>query len=171
MTIAHPPWSSDVDAPWLGSDTTPWPFGGAPNGTLLVWESPQIDNALVIWQQPHVIWLADAQRRAANASGGETAAMLEVREGPYDTPSLVSSVLYAISCHPLCYAPQVQRLSPLVFATADYLAARLYLNESDGGPGGGRFWLGPPVMGGEESSDAFRNYNPTFEMGTLGFCL
>ena len=32
---------SDIDAPWLGSATTPWPFGGAPNGTLLVWESPQ----------------------------------------------------------------------------------------------------------------------------------
>ena len=39
---------------------------------------------------------------------------------------------------------QVRRLAPLVLATADYLASRVYLNESDGGAGG-RYWLGPPV--------------------------
>lgn len=89
---------------------------------------------------------------------------------------------------------QVRRLAPLVLATADYLASRVYFNESDGGAGG-RYWLGPPVsesaagrshrallhwqsppparlaVGGEESSDALRNYNPTFELVYTGYTL
>ena len=120
---------SAVSVPWAGLDHAPWPFGGQPNGSLLVWESVQIDNALVMWQQPHVIFMAELQRRAANASGGDAAALAAV-----------------------------QRLAPLVFASADYLASRAYFNESDGA--GGRWWLGPPIMGGQEGGDAFRTFNP-----------
>ena len=109
---------SGITVPWLGLDEAEWPFGGEPNGTLLVWESSQIDNALIIWQQPHVIWMAELARRAANSTGGADAALAVV-----------------------------QRLSPLVFASADYLASRMYLNESDSG---GRYWMGPPVEGEEE---------------------
>ncbi len=129
-----------IDVPWLGLQHAPWPFGGAPNGTLLVWESPQVDNALVIWQQPHLILMAELQRRAAAAAGGAPAA-----------------------------AAAVARLLPLVTASADYLAARFYFNESDGSAG--RFWLGPPVVGGQEMGDPTRTFNPTFEMVYAGQAL
>jgi hypothetical protein len=128
-----------VDVPWLGLGNAPWPFGGAPNGTLLVWESPQVDNALIIWQQPHLILMSELQRRAAAAAGGAPAA-----------------------------AAAVARLLPLVAASADYLAARFYLNESDAG---GRFWLGPPVVGGQEMGDPTRTFNPAFEMVYAGQAL
>lgn len=126
--------------PWLGLDYAEWPFGGAPNGTLMVWESPQVANALVIWQQPHTIWLADLQRRAANASG-EDAAALDV----------------------------VRTQLPLVLATADYLAARVYWNESEGAAG--EFWLGPPVMGGQECGDVTQTFNPVFETVYIALAL
>lgn len=128
-----------IDAAWLGLDHIPWPFGGQANGTMLVWESVQVDNALVIWQQPHVIFLADLQRLAANASQGPAAAR-EV----------------------------MQRLLPLVTATADYLVTRVYWNESDRG---GRYWLGPPVMGGQEGGNPYYTYQPTFEVVYVGLVL
>lgn len=130
---------SGLGVPWLGAATTPWPFGGAANGTIAVFESAQVDNALVIWQQPTPIFLAELARRAANASGGDAAARAEML-----------------------------RLLPLVTASADYLASRLYLNRSDRG---GRYWLGPPVMGGQEAGDPVRTYNPTFELVYIGVVL
>jgi hypothetical protein len=126
--------ASMFPVPWPGLDHAAWPFGGAPNGSLLVWESPAVANALVIWQQPHSIMLAELQRRAAAASGGKSAAAVVVR-----------------------------RLLHIVLASADYLVSRFYFNASDGG-GAGRWWLGPPVLGGHETGDAFRTYNPTFEI-------
>ena len=126
--------ASMFNVPWVGLDHAAWPFGGAPNGTMFVWESPAIANALVIWQQPHSIMLAELQRRAAAAAGGEPAAAIVV-----------------------------QRLLHIVLASADYLASRFYFNASDGG-GAGRWWIGPPVLGGHETGDAFRTYNPTFEI-------
>ena len=117
-----------------------WPFGGAPNGTILLWESVQVDNALIIWQQPHVIFLADLQRRAANASGGGDAAMAVVT-----------------------------RQAPLVIATADYLATRMFFNES-AGPAG-QYLLGPPVMGGQECGDAQQTFNPVFEVVYAAYAL
>jgi hypothetical protein len=131
---------SGITVPWLGLDHAPWPFGGAPNGTLLAWESPQVANALVIWQQPHVIWLADLQRRAANASGGNAAALAVARAQ-----------------------------LPLVLATADYLAARVFFNESAGAAG--EWWLGPPVLGGQECGDPTRTFNPVFETVYLALAL
>ena len=107
---------------------------------MLVWESPQVDNALIIWQQPHPIVLAELQRRAAAASGGAAAA-----------------------------ADVVTRLFPLVAASADYLAARMFFNESDGAAG--TFMLGPPVVGGQEEGDPRRTFNPTFEMVYVGAAL
>ena len=69
--------------------------------------SPQAANKInpvLLWNQPHVIWLADAQRRAVNASSGGAAALATAT-----------------------------RLAPLVFATADFLADRPFFNESAGG--------------------------------------
>lgn len=131
---------SAVSVPWAGLAHAAWPFGGEANGTVLVWESAQIDNALVLWQQPHVIFMAELQRRAANASGGGAAALAAM-----------------------------QRLAPLVFASADFLASRAYFNESDGASG--RWWLGPPIMGGQEGGDAFRTFNPLFELVYTAYTL
>ena len=72
-----------------------------------------MDNALIIWQQPSVIWMAELARRAANATGGPAAALAAV-----------------------------ERLAPLVFASADYLATRVYFNATDG-----TYWMGPPLEG------------------------
>ena len=126
--------ASMFGVPWVGLDHSPWPFGGAPNGSVLVWESPQVANALIIWQQPHAIMLAELQRRAAAAAGGAPAA-----------------------------AAVVRRLLHIVLASADYLASRFFFNASDAG-GAGRWWLGPPVLGGHETGDAFRTFQPTFEV-------
>ena len=138
---ARPAAAGGVSVPWLGLDHAPWPFGGSPNGSLLVWESAQVDNALILWQQPHAVWLSELQRRAANATGGPAAA-----------------------------AAVVDALGPLVYASADYLASRVYWNASDGG-GSGRYWLGPPLMGGPEGGDPLRTFNPTFELVYTGVAL
>ena len=137
-----------IDVPWPGLRHSPWPFGGAPNGSLLVWESPEVANALIMWQQPHPIFLAELQRRAANASGGPAAAMDVVRA-----------------------------LGAIVIASADHLAGggdaqlpgRLYFHESDGAHG--RYWIGPPVMGGQECGSVQATYNPTFELVYTGYTL
>jgi len=121
---------SSMSVPWLGLGHASWPFGGSPNGSMMLWESVQVDNALIMWQQPHVIFLADLQRLAANASGGNSAAMKVVNEQ-----------------------------APLVFATADYIASRVFFNESSS-----RYMIGPPVVGGQECGDPTKTFNPVFEV-------
>ena len=91
-----------VDVSWLGTDFAA-PPAWAPEGELLVWESFNQINPILQWNQPHMIWLADAQRRAVNATQGPAAALSLVAE-----------------------------LAPLVFATADYLASAPFFNESSG---------------------------------------
>ena len=94
--------SAAVDVAWLGTAhdaPPPW----APPGSLLVWESFNKINPVLQWQQPHMVWLADAQRRAVNATRGPAAALALAGE-----------------------------LAPLVFATADYLASAPFFNESSG---------------------------------------
>ena len=94
--------SGAVDVAWLGTAVEPAP-AWAPPGSLLVWESFNGINPVLQWQQPHMIWLADAQRRAVNASQGAAAA-----------------------------AALMQELAPLVYATADYLASAPFFNETSG---------------------------------------
>jgi hypothetical protein len=125
---------SGVDVPWLGLDYAPFPFNNGSTdgvGTLLSWEAAELANAVLVWQQPHVVWLADAQRRVVNATSGQDAALAVMRN-----------------------------LSALVFATADYLSTRPYMNASDGA-----YWLGPPLMGAEEMGGGPSTplHNPTFE--------
>jgi hypothetical protein len=67
-----------LDVPWLGLDFDPDPFPPPWNASsappLFQWESNSAVGPLLVWQQPHVIWLADLQRRAANATQGPAAA-------------------------------------------------------------------------------------------------
>ena len=125
-----------IDVPWTGLDFAPLPSavnGGDLAGLapLLAWESSSGIGPLLLWQQPHSITLAESQRRAAAAAGGAPAA-LDV----------------------------MQRLAPVVFATADFLASFPYLNASDG-----RLHLGPPMYGGEENgADPLAVADPAFEL-------
>ena len=76
-----------------------------------------------------MIFLADAQRRAVNASSGPVAALAAM-----------------------------QALSPLVFATATYLADVPFFNETSG-----FYEMGPPLLGGEEYGDFTVISRTTFE--------
>ena len=101
LTMTHNK-STAVDVAWLGTAYNP-PPAWAPAGSLLVYESFNGINPVLQWNQPHMVWLADAQRRAVNATKGAAAAAAVVAE-----------------------------LAPLVFATADYLASAPFFNESSG---------------------------------------
>ena len=96
--------SSSISVPWLGeaSGSAP-PTPGHEDGLLLLWESANEINPVLTWNQPPVIWLADAVRLAVNASQGAAAA-----------------------------AATVARLAPLVFATADLCADMPFANETSG---------------------------------------
>ena len=96
--------SSSVSVPWLG-EAAGWapPAPGHEDGLLLLWESANKINPVLTWNQGPVIWLADAIRRATNASQGATAAQAAVA-----------------------------RLFPLVAATADCIADMPFLNETSG---------------------------------------
>lgn len=67
-----------LDAPWLGlaydAHPFPPPWSATTAAPLYQWESNSGVGPLLVWQQPHVIWLADLQRRAANVTGGPAAA-------------------------------------------------------------------------------------------------
>lgn len=94
-----------IDVPWLGAANgwgPPTPASGDA-GLLLLWESANKINPVLMWNQPPVVWLADAVRRAVNATEGAAATDAAVR-----------------------------RLAPLVFATADFCAAQPFFNETSG---------------------------------------
>lgn len=95
--------STAIDVPWLGTDYAPMPsfINSSSPGLLLLWESANGINPVLTWNQPHMIWLADVQRRAVNASQGPAAALVTV-----------------------------QRLSELVFATAAFCASYPFFNDS-----------------------------------------
>lgn len=88
-----------IDVPWIGHDAPP------PNvtGSLLLWDAANTVNPVLVWQQPHVVWMANAQRLAANASGGDAAARAVVAE-----------------------------LAQLVAATADFMASFAFFNATTG---------------------------------------
>ena len=116
---------SGIDVPWLGeacvscdgsehSGTTAVEgralrhrafdaMSGASAYNLMLWESVNTINPVLVWEQPHSIWLAELQRRSANATGGPGAAMAVMT-----------------------------RLAPIVFATARFQASFVYWNESSG---------------------------------------
>ena len=128
--------STSIDVPWLGEKYTPGPPNAA-GGLLLLWESANKINPVLTWNQPPVIWLADAQRRAVNGSAGPAAALAAV-----------------------------QRLYPIVEATALFLATNPFFNESSG-----FYELGSPTLGAEEFGDFMRIRKPVFETVYFAYAL
>jgi len=98
---------------------------------LAVWDSPSSVGPLLIWEQPHVIWMAEAQRLAA--ADRDVAAVRT-------------------------------RLWPLVQATADFMASYAAPGTVEGSAD--ELWLGPPVVGGEETNnyDPEAIFNPSFSL-------
>ena len=96
--------SNSIDVPWLGNDNG-WmpPSNDTESGLLLLWESANEINPVLTWNQPPVIWLADAERRAINSTQGPAAALAFV-----------------------------QRLATIVFATADFCSTLPFFNETSG---------------------------------------
>jgi protein-glucosylgalactosylhydroxylysine glucosidase len=126
--------NNEADVPWIGLEYAPLPSsvnGGNVEslGPLLLWESSSGVGPLLVWQQSHSILLSEAQRRLAAASGGATAAL-------------------AI----------MNRLAPIVFATADFLASFVVPDAN------GTFHLYPPLFGGEESGNPLEISDPAFEL-------
>ena len=122
--------SSAISVPWLG-EAAGWrpPSPSDEGGLLLLWESANGINPVLTWNSGPVIWLANAIRIATNASKGEAAAQA-----------------------------MVERLAPLVLATADCIVDMPFFNESSG-----YFELGPPTLGAEEMGDFMRIRKPVFE--------
>lgn len=132
---------SGIDAPWVGLQYAPLPtavHNGSVEGLapLLAWESSSGVGPLLVWQQGHSVLLAEAQRRAAAASGGAPAALAVM-----------------------------QRLAPVVFASADFMAAFAVPDA------GGAFHLPPPLYGGEEGGDPRAIHDPAFELAQFGDAL
>jgi protein-glucosylgalactosylhydroxylysine glucosidase len=122
--------SISIDVPWLG-ESNGWspPPGDDDNGLLLLWESANEINPVLTWNQPPVIWLADAERRAINATRGSAAAL-----------------------------EFVQRLAPIVFATADFCSTLPFFNETSG-----FYEIGSPTLGAEEFGHYWLINKPVFE--------
>ena len=133
---------SAADVPWVGLDFAPLPpavNGGVLDGLapLLAWESSSGVGPLLVWQQSHSILLAEAQRRAAAAAGGAPAALAVM-----------------------------QRLAPVVFATAEFLASFPVRDAASG-----VYHLEPPLYGGEEQGDPLDVRDPAFELVQIGEAL
>ena len=125
--------ASGIDVQWPGLQYNSFPFdnGDSANyGSMLVMDAGSSVGPLLLWEQPHIILMAEIQRQVANATQGNMAAM-----------------------------DVINFQSPLVFATADFLASYVYYNASNNA-----FWMGPPMYGAEEEGSALYIYNPVFEL-------
>jgi hypothetical protein len=117
---------------------------------LLNWESANDCNPTLLWHQPWVVMLAELQYRAAAAADNKTA-----------VPKAAAAA-----------AAVLRRLSPLVFATADFLADFAERRADSGGTRGRYYDLAPPLTdAAEDQGPAVNAHNPTFELTQVRFAL
>ena len=101
---------------------------------LLYWTGPSTTGPMLVWQQPHIIWMTELQRLHA--------------ETPADAAAIVASmtdVITATADFMASYPAPVPKGRPA-------------------GKKEGELWLGPPTDGGEEGNPQTETWNPTFEL-------
>ncbi len=118
----------------VGNASTASPYA------LAVWDSPSAVGPLLIWEQPHVIWMAEAQRVAAKSEEDEGA---------------VRARLW----------PLVRATADFMASYASVPPER-FKRSSTNSSKDGELWLGPPVIGGEEAGndDPEAVMNPAFSL-------
>lgn len=105
-TLSNHSLNNPMNVFWPGMDYHPFPFNGGNTsgyGKLQLWESASDVGPMLVWEQPHVILLAELARQTANATGG---------------PTLAQEIL--------------EFHAPLVQATAEFEASFLFFNSTSG---------------------------------------
>jgi len=101
---------------------------------LLYWTGPSSTGPMLVWQQPHIIWMTEVQRLHA-PSDADAAAIV----------GRMAAVVEATADFMAAYP------APPLPGRANSSAA-------------GELWLGPPTDGAEEGNPAPETWNPTFEL-------
>eukprot|EP00937_MAST-01D_sp_MAST-1D-sp2_P007010 g7010.t1 len=121
--------AAGFDAPSVGTTT----YSNATH-PLLYWTGPSSTGPMLVWQQPHLIWLGELQR--LHAPDAAAAARVEARLG-----AAVEATADFMASYP----------APPLPGRANSTRA-------------GELWLGPPTDGAEEGNPPADTWNPTFEL-------
>ena len=101
---------------------------------LLYWTGPSGTGPMLIWQQPHIIWMTELQRLHADTPAAAAAIVASMADVVTATADFMAS-----------YAAPIPKGRPA-------------------GKKVGELWLGPPTDGGEEGNLMTETWNPTFEL-------
>eukprot|EP00041_Stephanoeca_diplocostata_P002216 m.24554 g.24554 ORF g.24554 m.24554 type:complete len:887 (-) comp13081_c0_seq1:959-3619(-) len=110
---------------------------------LLYWTGPSTTGPMLIWQQPHAIWMAELQRVLAANASAEAAVTERLATIVSATADFMAS--YATVPPQNTTSPHAREAHP-----------------RNGTPEG--LWLGPPLKAGEEGNPTTSTFNPTFEL-------
>jgi hypothetical protein len=132
-----------------------WPKMTAPDGR----DSPSPVGPMLIWQQPHVITMAELCYRAQRAP--QFAPQGAPRPAAAPQPGAVSNP--ATAPHPGAArdpaAATLERYRDMVLASAEFMASYAHWDAA-----GNRYVLGPPVIPAQENHPPRETWNPTFEL-------
>ena len=124
------PWTC-FNAPSVGSTT--YSNNSYP---LLYWTGPSGTGPLLIWQQPHIIWMTELQRLYAPNSSAKAAIVRRMEEVIELTADFMASYPTIGNTPNLEVEPQSKET----------------------------LWLGPPLKAAEEGNPEKETWNPTFEL-------
>ena len=134
--LENPNAGGSYDAPSVGRTT----YSNS-TSNLLYWTGPSATGPMLIWQQPHIIWMAELQRLHAPSTAAAAAVVARLGDVVETTADFMAS-------YP----------SPPL---ADHM----------NGTKAGELWLGPPTDGAEEGNPQTATWNPTFELTYWRLCL
>uniref|UniRef100_A0A7S3Z1E8 Uncharacterized protein n=1 Tax=Lotharella globosa TaxID=91324 RepID=A0A7S3Z1E8_9EUKA len=160
-------------AAFQGYEGARWPKCVGPNNHRLpnvskqiegsaYWESFNFINPLLIWHQPHVISLAEIERRAAEAA-------VKAKAFNDGCDGMDADGSHGCDSVDDKEAEVRLRLGPIVEATAQFLASFCSLNLTDG-----TCHLGPPIIDASERHSAgypTMTSDPVFELTYVNFTL